>query len=151
MTHPVLLREITPDDAVKWRALWLDYLSFYETILPETVIETSFSRLCDPEVTDYHGFLAELEGEPVGLVHYIYHRHGWHLDPVCYLQDLFCTPQARGHGVGRALIEAVYGAADRDGAASVYWLTQDHNLPARALYDQIADVTAFIKYARRSA
>ena len=149
MTQPLSLRVITPDDAVKWRALWLDYLSFYETTLPEAVIETSFSRLCDPEVTDYRGMLGELEGEPVGLVHYIYHRHGWHVDPVCYLQDLFCAPQARGRGVGRALIEGVYAAADRDGAASVYWLTQDHNLSARALYDQVADVTPFIKYARR--
>mgnify|MGYP002622223755 FL=1 len=54
----------------------------------------------------------------------------------------------RGRGVGRALIQAVYDAADAAGAPSVYWLTQDFNAEARKLYDRIGVVTPFIKYAR---
>jgi GNAT superfamily N-acetyltransferase len=151
MSTALILRPITPQDAAPWRALWSAYLDFYNTVLPDAVIDTSFARLCDPDVTDYHGFLAEAAGRPVGLVHYIYHRHGWSLGPTCYLQDLFTAPAARGQGVARALIEAVYAAADRDGAASVYWLTQADNARARALYDRVAQVTPFIKYTRRSA
>ena len=54
----------------------------------------------------------------------------------------------RGKGIGRALIEAVYAAADAHGAATVYWMTQDFNATARQLYDRIATLTPFIKYQR---
>ena len=50
--------------------------------------------------------------------------------------------------MGRKLIEAVYAAADAEGAPGVYWLTQDFNKTARQLYDRIGTVTPFIKYAR---
>ncbi|MEO0914369.1 MAG: GNAT family N-acetyltransferase, partial [Pseudomonadota bacterium] len=95
------------------------------------------------------GFLAEGPAGPIGLVHFITHRHGWSIEDVVYLQDLYVSPEARGTGAGRALIEAVYEAADAQGTPSVYWLTQDFNSDARKLYDRVADVTPFIKYQRR--
>ena len=58
------------------------------------------------------------------------------------------SPEVRGTGVGRALIEAVYTAADEAGAPSVYWLTQDFNHTARQLYDRIGVKTPFIRYNR---
>ena len=147
------VRAIRPEDEAAWRRLWRAYLDFYETELPEAVYATSFARLIDPEVRDYHGLLAlgggELGGgEPVGLVHYIFHRHGWQVEDVCYLQDLYVAPEARGAGAGRRLIEAVYAAADAAGRPNVYWLTQTFNAPARRLYDRLATVTPFIKYRR---
>ncbi|MEO0360551.1 MAG: GNAT family N-acetyltransferase, partial [Pseudomonadota bacterium] len=63
-------------------------------------------------------------------------------------QDLYVDETVRGTGAGRALIEAVYAAADAAGAPSVYWLTQDFNHTARQLYDRIATVTPFIRYNR---
>ena len=84
----------------------------------------------------------------MGLTHYLFHRHGWRIENVVYLQDLYVDPEVRGTGAGRALIEAVYRAADEAGCPSVYWLTQDFNSTARQLYDRIATVTPFIKYQR---
>ena len=55
---------------------------------------------------------------------------------------------ARGTGAGRALIEAVYAQADRLGAISVYWLTQEFNYRGRMLYDRVGQRTPFIKYQR---
>jgi len=81
-------------------------------------------------------------------VHTIYHPHNWRREKVCYLQDLYVAPEMRGTGTGRALIEAVYAAADADGCPSVYWLTQDFNTTARQLYDRVAVLTPFIKYVR---
>jgi GNAT superfamily N-acetyltransferase len=142
------IRPLAPADQPAWRLLWRDYLAFYETVLPETVYATSFARLTDPEVRDYRGLLAVGDGAPVGLAHYIFHRHGWHLADICYLQDLYVAPEARGTGVGRALIEAVYAEADAAGAAGVYWLTQEFNVAARRLYDRIGRATPFVKYVR---
>jgi GNAT superfamily N-acetyltransferase len=54
----------------------------------------------------------------------------------------------RGTGAGRALIQAVYDAADQAGSPTVYWLTQDFNHTARKLYDRIGTLSPFIKYGR---
>ncbi|GMG83363.1 GNAT family N-acetyltransferase [Paralimibaculum aggregatum] len=142
------IRRLTAADEAEWRRLWHGYLAFYETELPEEVYATSFARLLCEAEGDYQGFVAEQDGRLVGLVHYIYHRHGWRIEKVVYLQDLYVDPEIRGTGAGRALIEAVYAAADAAGCPSVYWLTQDFNHTARKLYDRVATLTPFIKYSR---
>ncbi len=145
----VLVRPLEAADEADWRRLWTGYLDFYETALPEAVYASSFARMLSGAASEFHGLIAEVDGKPCGLAHYLFHRHGWRIENVCYLQDLYVDPALRGRGVGRALIEAVYAAADTAGAPSVYWLTQQFNAAARQLYDRIGTVTPFIKYARR--
>ena len=144
----VNVRPLQRDDEAQWRRLWHAYLAFYETELPEEIYALQFKRLLSDNPHDFHGLVAEIDGDLVGLTHFVYHQHGWRADDVCYLQDLYADPSVRGKGVGRALIEAVYAAADATGAPSVYWLTQDFNKAARRLYDRIGVKTPFIKYAR---
>jgi len=148
MTQTVDIRPITAEDEAVWRKLWTGYLEYYETQLPEEVYRTSFQRLLGNDPHDFHGRIAWIDGRAVGLVHYLFHRHMWKVENVCYLQDLFADPACRGRGVGRALIEAVYDAADAAGAPAVYWLTQDFNTTARRLYDRIGVKTPFIRYDR---
>ncbi len=145
----VLVRPLEAADEADWRRLWTGYLDFYETALPEAVYASSFARMLSGAASEFHGLIAEVDGKPCGLAHYLFHRHGWRIENVCYLQDLYVDHALRGRGVGRALIEAVYAAADTAGAPSVYWLTQQFNAAARQLYDRIGTVTPFIKYARR--
>lgn len=142
------IRPLTATDEPQWRRLWRAYLAFYETTLPDEVYEVYFQRLLGDDPHDFHGLIAELDGQPVGLTHYLFHRHGWKIEDTCYLQDLYADPEVRGTGVGRALIEAVYAAADANGTPSVYWLTQDFNETARKLYDRIGSQTPFIVYRR---
>jgi GNAT superfamily N-acetyltransferase len=143
-----VVRPLASADEPQWRALWRDYLAFYKTELPEEVYSTYFRRLLGDDPQDFRGLIAEVDGKPVGLTHFLIHRHGWKIENVCYLQDLYAVPEVRGRGIGRALIEAVYAAADAEGAPGVYWLTQDFNAEARQLYDRIGALTPFIKYAR---
>lgn len=145
---PTIIRPLRPEDEADWRKLWSDYLAFYETSVPETVYKSTFTRLLGSDPQDFNCLIAEVDGQPVGLAHYLFHRHGWKIENVCYLQDLYVAPVARGTGTGRALIEAVYAAADAAGAPAVYWLTQDFNRTARQLYDRVARVTPFIRYSR---
>jgi len=142
------IRPLAPEDREAWTPLWRAYLAFYGTELPEAVFDASFGRMTDPGTGDYHGLLAWEGDRAVGLVHYIFHVHGWRVEPVTYLQDLYAVPEARGKGAGRALIEAVYAAADAAGAPAVYWLTQSGNTTARQLYDRIGTATDFMKYQR---
>ncbi|MEM1315256.1 MAG: GNAT family N-acetyltransferase [Pseudomonadota bacterium] len=144
----VKIRALEPRDEAAWRRLWTGYLEFYETSASEEVYASAFARNLSDGDPAMHALVAERDGELIGLVHYIFHRHNWRLEDVTYLQDLFVDPAARAGGVGRALIEAVYAAADAAGRPSVYWLTQEFNYRGRALYDQVATRTPFIKYQR---
>jgi GNAT superfamily N-acetyltransferase len=142
------VRPIEAADEPVWRDLWTGYLAHYETKLPEAIYRHTFNRIVTRDHPGPYGLLA-LDGDrAVGLVHYLFHRHGWRVEDVCYLQDLFTLPEARRRGVGRRLIEAVYAEADRMGAPSVYWLTQEFNYAGRMLYDRIGTRTPFIRYNR---
>jgi GNAT superfamily N-acetyltransferase len=142
------IRPLRPEDEADWRRLWTLYLQFYKTTVPEPVYASTFARLLGDDPRDFSGLIAEVDGQAMGLTHYLFHRHCWKIEDTCYLQDLYVAPEARGTGLGRALIEAVYAAADAAGAPAVYWLTQDFNHEARLLYDRIARVTPFIRYNR---
>lgn len=144
----LLIRPIVAGDEPEWRRLWTGYLEFYKSQVPEAVYASTFARLLGDAPYDPSGFLAVIDGRPVGLVHYFFHRHCWRVENVCYLQDLFADPAIRGKGIGRALIEAVYAAADAAGCPSVYWTTQEFNYAGRMLYDRIGEKTPFIKYQR---
>lgn len=148
----VMVRPIARHDKVAWRDLWRDYLAFYETSRPDSVFDTTFERLLSEDPKEFNGFVAvDGEDQPIGLVHYLFHRNCWSINDVCYLQDLYVAPAYRGRSIGRALIEAVYHAADASDASSVYWLTQTDNTEARMLYDRVGTLTPFIKYARPAA
>ena len=145
---PPVIRPLRPEDEAGWRRLWTAYLDFYQTSVPEPVYASTFARLLGDDPRDFSALVAEADGQLLGLTHYLFHRHCWKIEETCYLQDLYVTPEARGTGLGRALIEAVYVRADAAGAPAVYWLTQDFNHEARQLYDRIAKVTPFIRYNR---
>ena len=145
----VSIRSLQDGDFQAWKNLWNAYLEFYETTVEDNIYETSFGRMLSHQNISQNALVAERNGVLVGLVHYIFHPHNWKIEEVCYLQDLYVSPELRGCGVGRALIEAVYAASDARDIPTVYWLTQDFNKPARRLYDYIASVTPFIKYQRR--
>ena len=147
----VTIRPIRAGDESEWRRLWAGYLVFYESEVSEEVYQTTFARLLKGNEgvdNEYRGFLAEIDGKPVGLVHFLFHRHCWKVENVCYLQDLYADPDVRGQGIGRALIEAVYKAADEAGSPDVYWMTQEFNKVGRRLYDRIGKLTPFIEYNR---
>lgn len=144
----IKIRPLVAEDETEWRRLWTDYLTFYESSVGEEVYKNTFEDLLSDEVPTMGCFIAEYDGQAVGLVHYIFHRHCWRVEDVCYLQDLYADAHVRGKGIGRALIEAVYAEADRCRVPAVYWMTQDFNKEARQLYDRIAVKTPFIKYQR---
>ncbi|WBU65027.1 GNAT family N-acetyltransferase [Paracoccus aerodenitrificans] len=141
------IRPVEEDDRAQWQALWHGYQVFYGyEDRPQSFFDTAFSRLLSGEAGDFRGLVAEDSAELVGLTHYVFHPNLWRPEGVCYLQDLFTLPAARGKGVGRALIAAVRDAAAERGVNTVYWLTAEDNYAGRILYDRVATRTPFIKY-----
>ena len=147
MSDAVVIRSLTETDRDQWEVLWKGYQEFYETNL-DHVTPGLWQRLLSDGPLEPICLVAEADGELLGFTHYLFHGSCWSHKQRVYLNDLFTTPNARGKGVGRALIEAVYAAADEADAETVYWLTQDFNKAGRALYDKVARLTTFIKYQR---
>ena len=143
----VVVRPVRPSDWEQWLPIWRGYHLFYKNDPSDEVTRTTWARFFD-EAEPMHALVAERAGHLIGAVHYLYHRNTWMIAPVCYLQDLFTLPEARGEGVGRALIEAVYAEARKAGSPRVYWMTHESNAQARVLYDKIAERSGFIQYRK---
>lgn len=139
----VTVNSLRPDDHAAWLRLAQGYKTFYQTTLPEATYEHTWQRLLQAQAV--HGLAARVNGQLVGITHYLFHASNWSAD-VCYLQDLFVDEAARGQGVARALIEQVAQRAREHGAPRLYWLTHQTNDRARRLYDRVASHQGFIRY-----
>jgi GNAT superfamily N-acetyltransferase len=146
---PPVIRSALPSDEPIWRRLWRGYCDFYETAVPEAVTQRTWKRILDPD-SGIMCIVAEDRGLVVGFAHCVVHENTWETQPVCYLEDLFVAPEARGQGVGRALLEWLRNAMRAEGWARLYWMTRrDNNEAARALYDQFTHADDFVRYVIR--
>jgi len=151
MPSSPIVRFVSPSDFAQWLPLWQGYNQFYgrsgATALPEEITRATWARFFDAG-EPVHALVAESEGRLIGLSHYLFHRSTILLAPICYLNDLFTDESARGKGVGKALIEAVYEQARLAGSPRVYWQTHETNLTAMKLYDQVAERSGFVVYRK---
>lgn len=143
----VQVRDVVAADHDAWLPLWRGYQSFYLVDIPDTVSATTWARFLDPAQPIWAALAFDGE-RAVGMVHWLTHRSCWTVEDNCYLQDLFAASDARGRGVGRALIEHVYAAARAMHCARVYWLTHETNANAMLLYDRIAEKSGFLQYRK---
>jgi GNAT superfamily N-acetyltransferase len=145
---PPLIRAALPADEAAWRQLWRGYCDFYGASLSEQVTSRTWKRILDPD-SAIMCVVAEVDGQVRGFANCVVHENTWETQPVCYLEDLFVAPSARGHGVGKALVEWLRNAMRAEGWARLYWVTQRDNARARRLYDQFAQVDDFVRYMIR--
>lgn len=145
------VRALERADERQWRELFDAYNAFYGRIGPTAlageVVRTTWERFFD-DSEPVNALVAEADGHLLGIAHYLFHRSTSHVAHMCYLQDLYTREEARGGGVGRALIEAVYERARAAGSPRVYWQTHETNARARRLYDQVAERSGFIVYRK---
>lgn len=143
---PANVRALVKSDYDNWLPLWQGYQAFYEVDLSK-VTDNTFQRLTSQDNDTPYGLVYEADnGELIGLAHYLFHATTWSPKPRCYLNDLFTAKNARGLGVGRALIEATAQKANEADSDQLYWMTHELNLEGRRLYDKVASFTQFVKY-----
>jgi GNAT superfamily N-acetyltransferase len=151
MSANFIIRPIAINDYDQWLTLWDGYNTFYgrsgETALPDEIIRITWKRFFDPTEPVY-ALVADNNGKLIGLTHYLFHRSTITIEPTCYLQDLFTTEAARGKGIGRALINAVYEQAKLAGSVRVYWQTHETNHTAMQLYNKVAEKSGFLVYRK---
>lgn len=145
---PPTIRPAAPSDETGWRALWHDYCAFYQVAVPPSVTAATWARILDP-ASSINALVAVSEDETgalVGFAHYVSHPHTWSEKTLCYLEDLFVNPNARGAGVGHALIERLTTMGRENDWGRVYWHTGTDNAPARRLYDRFTLADNAVKY-----
>lgn len=141
----IAIRDARPDDEADWRRLWAGYLAFYRVELTEEVTTDVWRRILDPAAPLFCRVAAE-EERIVGFAVRVMHAGTWSPAPVCYLEDLFVDPAARGAGAGAALIQDLIDRGRRDGWRRLYWHTHGENRTARRLYDRFAAADGFVRY-----
>ncbi len=140
-----LVRELTDSDKSQWDPLWQGYLQFYETKLSQEQSELTWKRLLDPTY-NLHCLVAVLEGKIEGITHYSFQTSTWAPNSYVYLEDLFVSPNVRGKGLGRLLIDAVKDIAISNKSSRLYWNTDATNETARKLYDSYSLESGKVQY-----
>ncbi len=138
--------ENTPEDYVQWLTLWHSYLNFYESSVSAETTAHNWAGFHDADSPIDALAAFDAEGKMLGMAMTVMHESTWSVAPRYYLNDLYTVPEARGQGIGRLLIEAVYAMAKARGCAKVHWLTHESNLTAQSLYNQLAVNEGFIQY-----
>ena len=139
----IIIRPITLSDKARWLELFKEYVIFYKSKVSDEQFELTWQRIHSD--FNMYGLIAELDGQIVGIAHYIFRPSTWDVEDFCYLEDLFVDPKVRGTGVGRALISELEKIATAKGSKRLYWTTATDNEVARKLYDKVA-ITDFVQY-----
>ena len=145
MNNHLTIRDATPGDEAAWRDLWQGFLDYYDVTLPAATTAFTWTRLMDP-ANALKARLAVLGGTVAGFAIHQHHPSTWVMGDDCYLEDLFVTPAARGHGVGQALIADLIALAKARGWKRLYWHTDAGNETARALYDRFTQDDGHVRY-----
>src|SRR5258708_18677079 len=133
MADKIVIRPVGKDERAAWEVLWNGYLAFYKATLAPGASDVAWQRFHDPAEPMFL-LGAYVDGKLTGIVQYLFHRSSWTVGNYCYLQDLFVSNSARGPGLGRALIEAVYEKARSAGSSRGHWRTQTTHTQARILF-----------------
>lgn len=153
LTMSVTIRPIKEKDKPEWLHLWTGkggYIEFYNSldkITPE-ISDTTFARFLDANEPVYSVVAVDDSGKIIGFANYLTHRNTWTVEDALYLNDLFVSSESRLHGVGRKLIEYIYGEADRLKCKKCYWSTQFENHRAQLLYTKAGVKSGFLLYRR---
>ncbi|MBB4567651.1 GNAT family N-acetyltransferase [Rhizobium leucaenae] len=141
----VMIRDAKPEDETRWRKLWADYLAFYGVGIAPDITDKTWRRVFDPASAIFMR-VAEVDGEVKGFTLCLTHEGTWVRTPDCYLEDLFVDENARGLGVGRALMDDLIALCKKNGWARLYWHTEESNVTARKLYDSYVESDGHIRY-----
>jgi len=113
-------------------------LARYEKAEPEVIAtEETLTRTLFGEPRHAEALIAEYRSEPVGFAVYFYSYSTWLSQPGLYLEDLYITPEYRGHGAGKALLNTLAQIALDSGCGRFEWSVLDWNEPAINFYEAL--------------
>lgn len=131
------IRSATPAD-LPLIAAFIRELAVYEKLLDEVRFDEAVlgAKLFGPrpyaEVV-----IGEVEGVPQGFALFFHNFSTFEGRPGIYLEDLFVRPDARGAGLGKALLCYLAKLAVERDCARLEWSVLDWNAPAIGFYEKL--------------
>ena len=130
----MIIRAANANDRAQWESLWQDSV---DGALDKDVIDHSFNAITNG-ANAINALVAEGEdGDIIGLLHYVVHPVAGCIEPVCYMQDLFVSPEARRQGVAKSLMQGLEKLAADNKYDRIYWLLDKANEGAKEFYKNI--------------
>jgi len=140
MTNVINIREATSAD-VPLILKFIKGLAEYEKLSHEVVAtEASLRKSLFGEKPAAEVVIAECHQQPVGFALFFHNFSTFLAQPGLYLEDLFVIPEARGKGVGKALLVHLANLALHRGCGRFEWSVLDWNQPAIDFYRSIGAV-----------
>lgn len=135
-----MIRTARPDDVDAMVGLIHDLAEFERS--PDSVeIDPSQLRAAlFGHAPNVFAHVADEDGRVVGVAIWFKNFSTWTGRNGIYLEDLYVRPEARGHGVGRALLAALATIARREGYARLDWSVLDWNSSAIRFYRSVGAV-----------
>ena len=113
-------------------------LAIYEKALDEVVAtEATVEQSLFDDGARAFAFICEDAGDPVGFAVCFYSYSTWLARNGLYLEDLYVTPEARGRGAGKALLQYLARLAVDQGCGRFEWSVLDWNTPAIDFYESV--------------
>ncbi len=81
--------------------------------------------------------IGEIDGTPQGFALFFHNFSTFEGKPGIYLEDLFVRPEARGSGLGKALLSHLAMLAGERDCARLEWSVLDWNAPAIGFYQKL--------------
>lgn len=134
------------DDRNDWERLYRGYAEFYQVPMNETILDTVWEWIFDPDKA-FHCIMAKDDrGAGIGLMHYRAMFSPLRGAMSGFLDDLYVEPAARGNDAVGRLFEELKSQARAHGWPVVRWITRDNNYRARGVYDRVATRTDWVTY-----
>lgn len=131
------IRPATPADVPLIMA-FIHELAVYEKLAHEVVgTEDDLRNALFGERPVVEGVIASLDGEPVGYALFFPNFSSFLAKPGLYLEDLYVRPSARGHGIGRELLQHLARLTVERGWGRFEWAVLDWNEPSIAFYKKM--------------
>jgi GNAT superfamily N-acetyltransferase len=131
------IREANPID-VPVILRFIRELAEYERLLHEVeATEAELARTLFGENPVARVLIAEVKDIPVGFALYFYNYSTFLAKPGIYLEDLYVQPEARGRGIGKALLKHLAQLAAQEDCGRLEWRVLDWNEPSIAFYKSL--------------
>lgn len=90
----------------------------------------------EQEQEHFHCFVAEKDGEIVGMALYFIAYFTW-VGKSLYLDDLYVKQELRGQGIGKLLLKEIFKVARDENCKRLRWQVLEWNTPAVEFYKSI--------------
>ena len=142
------VRRVEAADRAEWLRLWSEWQAYMKGEVPDEVSQRAFDMMLAKD-SGLRGLMAFGDGgQALGFATVSTTPFAWTGGPILFLQDLFVSASARGGGVGRDLLRAVYSLADELACGQVFWFVDEADGRLQRFYEAEGLRTPYLRYMR---